>query len=123
MDEMTSAQSTSNNGHELGKNPWDHPDAGKRDPDNPAVTEAAKTAIKRRRTHWAERRYAVAALDAVPEPWARSLAAEIGRRNANRDPTVVQVLVFNGGEAIDNGATDPQIAVLPELSPADIEGP
>lgn len=119
---MTSAESTAINGHDRGEDPFDHPQAGERNADHPIVIAEAKDASKRRRTRWGKRQYAVAALTAVTDPWARSLAAEIGRRNAKRDPTAVPVLVFNGGEAVDQGATDAQLAALPELSPADIEG-
>lgn len=117
---MTSAESTSINGHDLGENPFAHPEAGERNADHPSVKAEAQNVTEKRCKKWAARSYPVVALREIREPWARSLAAEIERRDAGRDPvTTPPRLMFKGDDAVKAGATDAQIAALPALSPGD----
>lgn len=119
---MTRAESTAINGREVRLNPFedstDGSDAIARDPNNPAVIEAQKSATAKRKMRWAGQRYDVAALATISDPWAQKLATAIERRDAGRDPVaVVPMLVFKGDDAVKAGASDDQIAALSPLTP------
>ncbi|MDV3215239.1 AAA family ATPase [Mycobacterium avium] len=82
-----------------------------------AAASAAQQATDKRVKRWAARRYALAVLDGRTEPWARQIAADIGQRNAGRDPMKnAPEVMFSGDKAVNAGATDAQLAALPALT-------
>lgn len=86
-----------------------------------AAKRDADAAFERRVKRWAGKRYPVAILDAVRDPWARNIQAAILDTNARRDPMKAEPLVmFKGDEAVKAGATDDDLCVLDALAPDEI---
>lgn len=106
------AHTGTHNGHEAEPNPFDTPEANAKQAE---VAKAAKS-TEERKTRWKPRHYAVADLPCGKE-WARRVAWSIERRNARRDPTrYPPTLMITGEDAVDAGASDDEMAALPELT-------
>ncbi len=106
-----SPEANGHNGHEQSPFPDRSPVA--------AAELAAAATLEERRQRWRFRHYAVDNLPAS-QPWGRKLRYVTDRKNADRDLRYPPRLTFTGEQAVTAGATDAQIAALPELDTADI---
>lgn len=89
--------------------------------DNPDSKLARSNREEKRRQRWGHRLYALTILNGRSEPWARRILASTEDKNARRDPVNKgPALMFSGAEAVDEGATDTEIAGLPALTPGEI---
>lgn len=122
---MTDATATSRdkrdvNGHlpnEPGYNPFDTVVTNQKH----AARRQDEDAAARRAKKWEDKRYPLAVLDGIEQPWARRIAADLSDRNAKRNPVKGEPLVmFKGDEAVRRGATDADLDSLVALSPNEI---
>lgn len=105
------------NGHRGPINPFDSPAANEKH----RQRQEAKVVTEQRLQKWGSRRYAVATLDELAFRWARKLAVDIARKNAQRNPTQhLPELMFSGDRAVKTGASDAHMSALPALGPDDI---
>ena len=111
-------------GGDADANPFDNPVARANAEEGRARREQAEADAEvkqKRKDHWGSYRYDVAILGTLPAAWAAKRAATIERKNAGRDPVrAAPVLVFSGGDAVEDGATDEQLAALPPLRTAEL---
>jgi hypothetical protein len=128
------AASASTNGHtdprrdmngrmpgDEGHNPYDTVAANEKHRARQATERATAATAEKRLKRFGSHRYDVAVLDGITEKWARNLAGKTARKNIERDSSRVPPdVMFTGADAINAGASDTQIAALPELSLDDI---
>lgn len=83
-----------------------------------AEEAARKIARQQRKEQWKHHRFDAELLRTLPTGgWAWRLAERIKHRNSDRDPVKdAPTLWFSGSDAVEYGATDEQIKVLPPLT-------